>query len=117
VHLNKKQNSREGIRRYKKVVAKKHHFLEEVSEITRAVTACSSLANFQELLLRHENLLSETMQLQRIQEQLFPDFNGFIKSLGAWGGDFVLAMGTNHIPEYFNSKGYASVLSYDDLVL
>ena len=117
VHLNKKQNSREGIRRYKKVVANQHHFLEEVSEITRAVAACSSLANFQELLLRHENLLSETMQLQRIQEQLFPDFNGFIKSLGAWGGDFVLAMGTDRIPEYFNSKGYATVLSYDDLVL
>ncbi len=117
VHLNKKQNSREGIKRYKRVVANQQHFLDEISEITRSVTTCNNLASFQELLLRHEDLLSETMQLQRIQDQLFPNFNGFIKSLGAWGGDFVLAMGTDHIPEYFNSKGYSTVLSYDDLVL
>jgi mevalonate kinase len=117
VHLNKKQNSREGIKRYKNVVANKQDFLDEVSEITRSVVRCSNLVNFQELLLRHEVLLSETMQLPRIQDQLFPDFNGLIKSLGAWGGDFVLAMGTDHMPEYFHSKGYSTVLSYDELVL
>jgi len=117
VHLNKKQNSREGIKRYKSVVANKQDFLDEVSEITRSVARCSILANFQELLLRHEELLSKTMQLPRIQDQLFPDFNGLIKSLGAWGGDFVLALGTDHIPEYFHSKGYSTVLSYDELVL
>jgi mevalonate kinase len=117
VHLNKKQNSREGIKRYKSVVANKQDFLDEVSEITRSVVRCSILANLQELLLRHEELLSKTMQLPRIQDQLFPDFNGLIKSLGAWGGDFVLALGTDHIPEYFHSKGYSTVLSYDELVL
>ncbi len=117
VHLNKKQNSREGIARYKKVVANQQHFLDEVSEITRAVAVCNDLVNFQELLLRHEELLSEIMQLQRTQDLLFPDFKGLIKSLGAWGGDFVLAMGTDHIREYFNSKGYSTVLSYKELVL
>lgn len=117
VYLNKKQNSREGIRRYKRVVANQQDFLDKISEITRSVTLCNNLSNFQELLLRHEELLSETMQLQRIQDQLFPDFKGLIKSLGAWGGDFVLAMGTDAIPEYFNSHGYSTVLSYDELVL
>jgi len=117
VHLNKKQNSREGITQYKRVVANQQHFLDEISEITRTVVACNNFADFQELLLRHEDLISETLQLQRIQDQLFPDFKGLIKSLGAWGGDFVLAMGTDHIPEYFNSKGYSTVLTYDELVL
>jgi mevalonate kinase len=117
VYLNRKQNSREGIARYNRVVANQQHFLKEVTEITEAITSCKDFAEFQGLLLQHEELLSEAIQLQRIQDQLFPNFNGLIKSLGAWGGDFVLAMGTDHIPEYFHSRGYAIVLSYDELVL
>jgi mevalonate kinase len=117
VHLNRKQNSREGIRRYKRVVANQQHFIDEVSTITREVAACTDRTIFQELLLQHEVLLSEAIQLTRIQDQLFPDFKGLIKSLGAWGGDFVLALGTEKIPEYFTSKGYSTVLSYEELVL
>ncbi|NNJ88825.1 MAG: GHMP kinase, partial [Eudoraea sp.] len=117
VHLNKKQNSREGIAQYKRVEAKKKGLIDEITEITRAVVACDDLTTFQELLLRHEELISETIHLPRIQDQLFPDFTGLVKSLGAWGGDFVLAMGTDHILEYFNSKGYTTVLPYDELVL
>ncbi|MGB5376996.1 GYDIA family GHMP kinase [Muriicola sp.] len=117
VHLNRKQNSREGITRYKRVIANQRHFIEEISTITREVAACRDSRVFQELLLQHEVLLSEAIQLTRIQDQLFPDFKGFIKSLGAWGGDFVLAMGASKIPEYFTSKGYSTVLSYDELVL
>ncbi len=116
IHLNKKQNSREGIARYKKIVPNQHHFIDKISEITNAVVACGDLSKFQELLLRHEVLVSETIQLKRIQDQLFPDFTGLIKSLGAWGGDFILAMGADHIQEYFNSRGYLTVLPYDELV-
>ena len=29
--------------------------------------------------------------MPRAQDLYFPDFKGVIKSLGAWGGDFVLA--------------------------
>ncbi len=117
VHLNRKQNSREGISQYKNVVTNQQHFLDEISTITRAVVVCRDLSGFQELLLRHEALLSETIQCQRIQDQLFPDFKGVIKSLGAWGGDFVLAMGADQISEYFISKGYTTILSYNELVL
>jgi mevalonate kinase len=117
IHLNRKQSSREAIAHYKKNVANQHHFIEEISDITMAVAACTEFSEFQRLLLEHEELLSEALQIQRIQDQLFPDFSGLIKSLGAWGGDFVLAMGANGIPAYFKDKGYQTVLPYDEIVL
>ncbi|QBA65013.1 GYDIA family GHMP kinase [Muriicola soli] len=116
VHLNRKQNSREAISHYRKNVANQQGFLTQISEITRAVTTCSELSEFETLLLEHEELLSDALQLQRIQDQLFPDFNGVVKSLGAWGGDFVLATGNENIRSYFNKKGYQTILAYDDLI-
>ena len=36
--------------------------------------------------------MSELLDTKTIKELLFPDFSGTIKSLGAWGGDFVLVL-------------------------
>jgi hypothetical protein len=47
---------------------------------------------------------------------LFSDFNGSIKSLGAWGGDFVLVASEENPMSYFKSKGFHTILSYTDLV-
>ncbi|MBT8280963.1 MAG: GHMP kinase [Muriicola sp.] len=116
IHLNRKQNSRAAISHYRKNVANQQGFLTQISEITRAVTSCSELSEFETLMLEHEELLSDALQLQRIQDQLFPDFKGVIKSLGAWGGDFVLATGNESIRSYFNKKGYQTILAYDELI-
>ena len=45
----------------------------------------------------------------------FKDFKGEIKSLGAWGGDFILASGDDS-PSYFKSKGYKTIIKFDDMV-
>ena len=49
----------------------------------------------------------------------FKDYWGIIKSLGAWGGDFVLATSTES-PEktkaYFNERGFEIVLPYRELI-
>jgi hypothetical protein len=48
---------------------------------------------------------------------LFPDFKGIVKSLGAWGGDFVMVLSKQNPKEYFIEKGYTTILSYDEMVL
>jgi hypothetical protein len=40
-----------------------------------------------------------------------------IKSLGAWGGDFVLATGDDKTISYFKSKGYNTVIPYSKMAL
>jgi len=48
---------------------------------------------------------------------LFSDFSGSIKSLGAWGGDFVLVAHSENPTAYFKEKGYEVIFSYHQMVL
>ena len=50
-----------------------------------------------------------------VKKLKFQDFKGEIKSLGAWGGDFILASGLDS-PSYFKSKGYKTIIKFDDMV-
>ena len=49
-------------------------------------------------------------------EKLFNDFNGEIKSLGAWGGDFALVIGDLNSVEYFKNKGYETIISFNSML-
>lgn len=91
-YLGQKQDSREGIRHYRSLPQNDLADLAtRVSALTRRVLSAPTLEAFEAALLEHEQLLSATLQLPRAQDLYFPDFPGVIKSLGAWGGDFVLA--------------------------
>lgn len=61
--------------------------------------------------------MSNLLELQTIQEALFNDFDGVIKSLGAWNGDFVMAISKENPTAYFKEKGYKIVIPYDDMIL
>ena len=61
--------------------------------------------------------MSIILETQTIKESLFPDFNGVIKSLGAWGGDFVMAIATENPSDYFILKGYQTIIPYDEMIL
>ena len=66
---------------------------------------------------KHEVIMSDVLEIQTIKEKLFPDFKGVIKSLGAWGGDFVMAISKDNPTAYFKEKGYSVVLSYEEMIL
>ncbi|RMG87831.1 MAG: hypothetical protein D6714_01590, partial [Bacteroidetes bacterium] len=119
VFLGKKQNSREGIARYRARPAEARH-IAQISEWTDQIRMADSLAQFECLLAKHENLIARTLDLPRAKDLYFADFWGEIKSLGAWGGDFVLAT-SDRPPEetrrYFEGKGFEVFLKYADLIL
>jgi hypothetical protein len=50
-----------------------------------------------------------------VKFKYFQDYSGEIKSLGAWGGDFILAAGPSNSKEYFIGKGYNSVFSFNEI--
>jgi len=117
VYLNKKQNSREGIQRFKNLKRNLTSEIKDISEITDAFVKCSSLIDFERLLIEHEQLVSKTIQLKTVQELLFSDYFGQTKSLGAWGGDFILATGNKDSLTYFKQKGFQTVIPYKELIL
>ena len=117
VHLNKKQNSREGIERYKKLKGNLSSEIKQISELSEAFLSCKKLSDFEKLMQEHEQIVSKKIQLKPIQEQLFSDYFGQTKSLGAWGGDFILVTGNEDTPNYFNQKGFSTVIPYQKMVL
>ena len=120
VYLGKKQNSREGIQHYRKTIAHNQQLIDEVSELSKSVLQSTDLANFQRLLSTHEDLLSATLKLPRVQHRYFNDFSGVVKSLGAWGGDFVLAASdweAQQVKEYFQTKGMNTIIPYQQMVI
>jgi len=68
-------------------------------------------------LHNHEIEMSNILELSTVQESLFPDFDGVIKSLGAWGGDFVMSVSKENPTHYFKSKGFEVVIPYTEMIL
>jgi len=118
IHLNQKQNSRESIAHYKNVIriALKQH-AEKISGITNGVLECRDIHSFEQLLKEHEQYLSNLLQIPTIQQSTFQDYPRVIKSLGGWGGDFVLATGGKEEIIFFKERGYTTILSYKDMIL
>jgi len=116
VHLNQKQNSREGIAQYRKKDFNTFSSISQINSITQRILTCTRLPQFDKLLKKHEAILSEILGLSTVKERLFPDHKGAIKSLGAWGGDFILATGNKTTPDYFKEKGYPTVIPYTKMV-
>ncbi len=115
IYLNQKQNSRDAIQQFK---TKKHSLqtLKHLELLTHQLANEKNMLNFQHTMHRHESLVRSITGLIPVQERLFPDYNGAIKSLGAWGGDFILACGDRNTHYYFKQKGYAKVYDFTTLL-
>ena len=109
IYLNLKQNSRKEIEKYERKPAVKKQ-VSEISNISKALVNCHSLDSFEFLISNHEQIISEILQRPTVQEEFFSDYPGKIKSLGAWGGDFILAT-RQEAPAYFRSKGLHTIIN------
>lgn len=117
VHLNQKQNSRQGIQRYKSLGGASPATIARISEISRAITRCQSLNDFETLLREHEAIISQLLDIPPVRNTLFEDYPGLVKSLGAWGGDFVLVTARENPSGYFLEKGYPTIIPYKEMIL
>ena len=118
VHLNQKQNSRDSIALYGKSRVTdegKSRFRESITQLTQQFVACGQLAEFEKLMQEHERLIAAQIHLEPIQEKLFKDYPGAIKSLGGWGGDFIMAT-RREARQYFSSRGYTTIYCARELL-
>ncbi|MHB0753975.1 GYDIA family GHMP kinase [Polaribacter sp. M15] len=118
VFLNQKQDSKEGIAKFRESNLDFSKQINRISAISDAFLKAKTVKELNALIVEHEQMISSIIKLQPVKEKLFSDYNlGEIKSLGAWGGDFVLATGNNLTPQYFKDKGYETIFNYNDLIL
>ncbi len=118
VYLDKKQSSKVAIASY---YNNKHENLAknitEIDLLTKEVLKAKTLQEFAQTLEAHEAEMSNILEMHTVKESLFPDFNGIIKSLGAWGGDFVLVVSKENTSDYFEEKGFKIIVPYKDMIL
>ncbi|NJX16205.1 GYDIA family GHMP kinase [Tamlana crocina] len=117
VYLNQKQNSRDGIKHYHANKGNSTALITDLNSITRKMLSVENLEDFEVLLYSHENIISKMTNQTTVKRLLFNDFEGAVKSLGAWGGDFVLVTSKSNPTEYFKQKGFDTVIPYSEMVL
>ncbi len=115
IHLNQKQDSREGINHYRSK-AKSPQLIEIFSSLTSEIMKAEDIGLFSELMEVHERKLSEFLGIKKVKEHYFEQCPVFVKSLGAWGGDFVMSRKFPGFENYFSGKGFHRFFSWDDLI-
>lgn len=120
VYLGHKQRTTESIEVFKQKARFSQSVKDRISEISIALPKVQELNEFERLLDEHEKIISAVLGILPVKQRIFPDHKGAVKSLGAWGGDFILM--TSKEPEntfrnYLYNKGFNTVYSWDDLIL
>ncbi len=117
IYLGKKQSSSSEIQRTRQAVPDAL-LVADVDMMTTEISQANSATDFDYLILKHEELISRMIGLPTIRKQLFKDYPLPIKSLGAWGGDFILVRVSDKSDEkYFSSKGYDIILKAEEIIM
>ncbi len=118
IYTGKKQSSKESIKGFhlKKIDPAD---INQISAISTLFAVCNDISEFQELMADHEDIIGKIIDKTPIRKEQFYDFEGSIKSLGAWGGDFIMAVSKQpmeYVKGYFNKKGLNTIFTFNELV-
>lgn len=115
-YLQHKQTSSLEVIKFQKIKPDKA-IITDINQLTRAFAESTTLPDFQEKMLAHEKIISQYINKPSINESMaIPSTT--IKSLGAWGGDFAMAVSPNieTTKQILNEKGFTTHFSYNELI-
>jgi mevalonate kinase len=119
IYLGEKKDSQSAVEKF--LLTKKDYPAEvaHVSIITQKMISCRDEAAFGNLLDEHESVMEKVLGVPSLKKSRFSDFPGIIKSLGAWGGDFALALwpcSPDELFTYLSCKNLPISFKFNDLV-
>lgn len=120
VYLGRKQKSSTAVKAFQDKKSGYREEINRISQLTEAIIQTGSLNDFNRLVEEHEQIVSATLKMPTIKESRFKDFQGSLKSLGAWGGDFMMATwdgDQQELKKYFFNKGLKTIFLFEDIVL
>ncbi len=120
VYLGKKVSSQQALAAFQRDAHYSARDVQVVTDLTNAIASTQKLDDFNYLLKEHERILAKILQQKSVKEIFFPDYPGALKSLGAWGGDFMLATTTDSahaVDTYFKRKGFHTIIPYQAMAL
>jgi mevalonate kinase len=120
IYTGHKQNTESSLEAYRRLPTPSKQQIEMMNYFTGELFRTQHLKQFMQIMNEHEAFLSRILDKKTVKEELFTDFDGEIKSLGAWGGDMVMAASEKtgeYIRTYFETKGYQTVFDFHTLIL
>jgi mevalonate kinase len=117
--LGKKQPTASHLKKVVETLEPDYMTIHQFSRITEAMVQAEDLATFQDLMEEHEEALSRLLNLERVSLTRFEGIPGNVKSLGAWGGDFVMIAtdtGEKALFDYLHKKDIHKIYSFGELV-
>ena len=119
VYQGKKQSSAREVKDFLSDNRDYLKYIPAIEAITKEMVRVESLKDFCRLMDEHEAIMSKCLGKLGLKTY-FNDFEGSLKSLGAWGGDFMLAAtdkGEDYVKNYFARHNMTTILRYNDIVL
>ncbi len=118
-YTGKKQNSAISVEKYLSAKQPGDRNLKKVSRISEELINVTDIEWFNELLKEHDAILSQLLGEVPVNDSIFKGFPGYVKSLGAWGGDFVMITWQEDAGKLFSlleQKGMDIVFPYNKIV-
>ena len=119
VWLGNKKNSADEVSSFGMIKKRLHYEINEISQLSDNIAYAPTLEDFEYYLKEHELIISTILKKKPVKEEFFHDYFGEIKSLGAWGGDFIMVTSDrpfSNVKNYFGNKGLGTVIPFKDMV-
>lgn len=94
--------------------------VRQVTDITGRVLEADNIDVFTDLLREHDRVVAPLVDEEHPLDSQFRDLHGYVKPLGAWGGDFVMIVwkdGRDELKEALRQKGIDIIFSWDELIV
>lgn len=120
VYSGQKKKTAKEVSSFLKEKTVPERLIVEMSVLSDEFAICREQSEFNRLIRKHEGMIGSLIGQMPVKEQYFADFDGGIKSLGAWGGDFYLVSTEqpfDAVKKYFETKGLSTMFRWDDLIL
>jgi len=90
---------------------------EEISQLSKAFLKANSLNELESIIEDHELLIANHLGLERAIDGPFKGIHGQVKSLGGWGGDFVMLTRFEENRQWLESNGFNTIIPFETMAL
>lgn len=90
---------------------------QEISRLSEGFLQVNSLEELEAIIEQHELLISNHLGLERAIEGPFKGVQGQVKSLGGWGGDFVMLTRFEKNRQWLETNGFNTIIPFETMAL
>jgi mevalonate kinase len=119
IYLGRKQDSAASVEAFTGGIEEPEKESALISKLGYKMAEASELGEFEQAVKDHEKVMASILNKKPLMETRFRDFEGTVKSLGAWGGDFAMVTwkkSGSELLNYLNSKNIDLVFTFDQLI-